>query len=93
MGEPVSALEGSIEASSPTLDGDIEDADSRFLMNHSVKNFSWSGLTVTVKDRQTKEARDLINDISGDVQQGMSWDTWANLICWHRWLSDWGRTD
>jgi hypothetical protein len=40
-------------------------------MNHSVKTFSWTGLTVTVKDRQTKEARDLINDITGDVQQGM----------------------
>ncbi|KAF3386971.1 Arginine--tRNA ligase, cytoplasmic [Penicillium rolfsii] len=55
--------------STPTLDVEW-DADSRFLMNHSVKNFSWSGLTVTVKDRQTKAARDLINDISGDVQQG-----------------------
>ncbi|GLI80382.1 hypothetical protein PoHVEF18_008736 [Penicillium ochrochloron] len=70
MGEPASAS-GSHdnETSTPTLDVEW-DADSRFLMNHSVKTFSWSGLTVTVKDRQTKEARDLINDISGDVQQG-----------------------
>ena len=93
MGEPVSAIDGSIEASSPTPDRDIEDADSRFLMNHSVKNFSWSGLTVTVKDRQTKEARDLINDITGDVQQGMFWASWVNLICWHRWTSHWDRAD
>ena len=71
MGEPASALNGSIdiETSTPTLDVEW-DAGSRFLMNHSVKNFSWSGLTVTVKDRQTKKARDLINDISGNVQQG-----------------------
>jgi hypothetical protein len=71
MGEPASALNGSIdiEMSTPTLDVEW-DAGSQFLMNHSVKNFSWSGLTVTVKDRQTKKARDLINDISGDVQQG-----------------------
>ncbi|KAJ5773823.1 hypothetical protein N7457_008719 [Penicillium paradoxum] len=41
-----------------------------FLMNETVRNFSWHGLTVTVKDRETKKARDLINDISGDVQRG-----------------------
>jgi hypothetical protein len=50
---------------------DLERNDGRFLMNHSVKSFSWSGLTVTVKDRQTKKARDLICDIGGDAQQGM----------------------
>lgn len=50
---------------------DVEMNEGRFLMNHSVKNFSWCGLTVTVKDRQTKKARDLICDIGGDVQQGM----------------------
>lgn len=49
---------------------DLERNDGRFLMNHSVKNFSWRGLTVTVKDRQTRKARDLICDIGGDVQQG-----------------------
>jgi hypothetical protein len=72
MGDPASAFDGSLdnETSTPTLDVEW-DGDSRFLMNHSVKNVSWSGLTVTVKDRQTKEARDLIHDISGDVQQGM----------------------
>ncbi|CAI7657280.1 unnamed protein product [Penicillium pancosmium] len=52
-------------------DPDLErNEDHQFLMNRSVRNFSWKGLTVTVKDRQTKDARDLINDISGDVQQG-----------------------
>lgn len=60
----------SMEAPSTVVDLERND-DSQFLMNHSVHNFSWSGLTVTVKDRQTKKARDLINDISGDVQQGM----------------------
>ncbi|RAL13164.1 P-loop containing nucleoside triphosphate hydrolase protein [Aspergillus homomorphus CBS 101889] len=50
---------------------DLERSDSRhFLRNDTVDNFSWSGLTVTVKDRQTKQARDLLNDISGDVQAG-----------------------
>ncbi|RJE25448.1 transporter [Aspergillus sclerotialis] len=43
---------------------------NQFLMNHTVQDFSWSGLTVTVKDRQTKNVRDLICDISGSTQQG-----------------------
>lgn len=57
-----------MEASAST---DVEMNEGRFLMNHSVKSFSWRGLTVTVKDRQMKKARDLICDIGGDVQQGM----------------------
>ncbi|OJJ52442.1 hypothetical protein ASPSYDRAFT_51864 [Aspergillus sydowii CBS 593.65] len=59
----------SMEAPSTIVDLERNDV-SQFLMNHSVHNFSWNGLTVTVKDRQTKKARDLINNISGDVQQG-----------------------
>ncbi|KAJ5627337.1 hypothetical protein N7528_004764 [Penicillium herquei] len=54
-------------------DKDVErgnDEAGDFLTNSSVKSFSWSGLNVTVKDRHTKEARDLIHDISGDVRQG-----------------------
>ena len=51
---------------------DLERNDTgHFLMNETVRNFSWQGLTVTVKDRETKKARDLINNISGDVQQGL----------------------
>ncbi|KAJ5189084.1 Aminoacyl-tRNA synthetase class 1a anticodon-binding [Penicillium cf. griseofulvum] len=50
---------------------DLEQNDSgHFLMNETVRNFSWQGLTVTVKDRETKRSRDLLNDISGDVQHG-----------------------
>lgn len=64
-----------MEAPSTVVDLERNDG-SQFLMNDSVHDFSWSGLTVTVKDRQTKKARDLINDISADVQQGM--------YCFHR---------
>ncbi|KAJ5533052.1 hypothetical protein N7494_009604 [Penicillium frequentans] len=56
-------------AGSPNLDLERNEA-RHFLMNGSVSQFSWSGLNVTVKDRQTKEPRDLIHDISGDVRQG-----------------------
>lgn len=58
---------------------DLERNDgSEFLMNHSVHDFAWSGLTVTVRDRQTKKARDLINDITADVQQGTC--TFSSLL-------------
>ncbi|KAJ6017188.1 hypothetical protein N7451_000567 [Penicillium sp. IBT 35674x] len=57
------------DAGSPDLDLERNEA-RHFLMNGSVSHFSWSGLNVTVKDRQTKEPRDLIHDISGDVRQG-----------------------
>lgn len=50
---------------------DLEKNDHQFLINHTVQEFSWSGLTVTVKDRQTKQVRDLINDVSGSTLQGM----------------------
>ncbi|KAJ5160868.1 uncharacterized protein N7482_007872 [Penicillium canariense] len=67
---PLTVTDGGANDAS-TSDLDVErNGDSRFLMNHSVKSFSWDGLTVTVKDRETKKARDLINDIGGDVQQG-----------------------
>ncbi|KAJ5908791.1 hypothetical protein N7495_001473 [Penicillium taxi] len=60
-----------LDSRTPDLEGvDLERNENGFLMNTSVRNFSWSGLTVTVKDRQTKKARDLINGISGDVLQG-----------------------
>ncbi|KAL4861518.1 hypothetical protein BDV12DRAFT_203929 [Aspergillus spectabilis] len=42
----------------------------QFLMNHSVQSVSWNNLTVTVKDRRIKKPRNLIEDISGNVNQG-----------------------
>ncbi|KAJ5346345.1 hypothetical protein N7541_008827 [Penicillium brevicompactum] len=41
-----------------------------FLLNQTVQSFSWQDLTVTVRDRETKKSRDLINAISGDAQHG-----------------------
>lgn len=50
---------------------DLERNDTNdFLMNNTVHDFTWSGLTVSVKDRKTKQRRNLIEDISGNVQQG-----------------------
>ncbi|KAJ5102563.1 hypothetical protein N7532_003092 [Penicillium argentinense] len=65
MGSPIPLVD------TGTLGPDLERNESQqFLMNRTVQNFSWSGLTVTVKDRQSKQATDLINSITGDVKQG-----------------------
>lgn len=51
---------------------DLERNEHQFLMNHAVQTFSWTDLTVTVKDRRTKQPRNLIDGSSGLVQQGRS---------------------
>ncbi|PYH74738.1 putative ABC transporter [Aspergillus vadensis CBS 113365] len=54
------------------LDGsDLERNEApSYFKNNTVNNFSWRDLTVTVKDRHTKQPRNLIDGISGSVQQG-----------------------
>ncbi|KAI9043872.1 putative ABC transporter [Aspergillus affinis] len=49
---------------------DLEQNEHQFLMNQAVQTFSWTDLTVTVKDRRTKQPRNLIEGSSGLVQQG-----------------------
>jgi hypothetical protein len=57
---------------------DLEhNAVHQFLMNDSVQSFSWNDLTVTVKDRRTKQPRNLIENINGDVQQGALAHHWS----------------
>lgn len=41
-----------------------------FLKNSTVRNFSWKDLVVTVKDRETKQMRDLLSNVSGYASQG-----------------------
>lgn len=41
------------------------------LGNKSVGAFSWTGITVNVKDRQTKKSVHLISDIYGSAKKGM----------------------
>jgi hypothetical protein len=55
------------------VDNDVERNEDvhGFFVNDVVQDFTWTGLTVTVKDRDTKMPRNLISGISGTVQQGM----------------------
>jgi hypothetical protein len=42
------------------------------LTNQSVHSFSWEDITVTVKDRQSKQPLQILSGINGIVKAGMS---------------------
>lgn len=46
-------------------------ADS-YLYNSDAKNISWRGITVTVKDRETKQPKVIVDNVEGYVECGQS---------------------
>lgn len=52
------------------VDLERNETEQGFLMNETVHSFAWKQMIVTVKDRQTKQMKDLICDINGFVEQG-----------------------
>ncbi|KNG91707.1 ABC transporter [Aspergillus nomiae NRRL 13137] len=58
------------DQASPPDTLDLERNDHQFLMNNTVQSFTWDNLTVTVKDRRTKEPRNLIEGCSGTAHHG-----------------------
>lgn len=40
------------------------------LLNTTVYNLTWKGITVTVKDRNTKDLRNIVDDVEGTVEAG-----------------------
>ncbi|KAK8041793.1 ATP-binding cassette sub-family G member 2 [Apiospora rasikravindrae] len=48
---------------------DLEQGDGH-LLNTAVSSIAWRGVTVTVKDRQTKETRHLVDNVEGYVEAG-----------------------
>ncbi|KAH8673710.1 P-loop containing nucleoside triphosphate hydrolase protein [Xylariales sp. PMI_506] len=44
--------------------------DEGHLLNTTVKNISWQGVTVTVKDRKTKSLRKIVDNVEGLVEAG-----------------------
>jgi hypothetical protein len=45
-------------------------SDEAHLLNTSVSSFSWSDVTVTVKDYKTKAPKNILNKVSGFVEAG-----------------------
>jgi hypothetical protein len=44
--------------------------DEAHLRNTTVHNFTWQGVTVTVKDRKTKQPKVILDGIDGTVRAG-----------------------
>lgn len=42
------------------------------LQNTTVQNFSWRGVSVTVKDRETKQPKVIVDNVEGHVEAGES---------------------
>jgi hypothetical protein len=61
---------------------DIEQTavDDAHLMNTTVQNFVWQGVTVTVKDHKTKLPKTILEDVEGIVEAGKL-PTLDTLIC------------
>lgn len=52
---------------------DVEEkaAVNSYLLNNSVQHLIWKGITVTVKDHKTKEAKAILDNIDGIAKAGM----------------------
>lgn len=61
-----------LTAYSPSAGSDVEMqlADDLFLLNDTVKSISWENIPVTVQDRQTKQAKDILTHVNGSVMAG-----------------------
>lgn len=46
--------------------------DELYMFNDVARSLSWSKITLTVEDRSTKQPRDLVSNVSGQVNSGKS---------------------
>jgi hypothetical protein len=57
-----------------SLDIEGKAVDDAHLRNNTVENFVWEGITVTVKDRVTKQPKAILDHVDGYVRKGLSFD-------------------
>ena len=69
---------------------DVEKAASDYapLTNHSVQTFSWEKVTVTVKDRHTKQPLELLSNVKGTINAGTSGSTISMAFSAHTTLQE-----
>jgi hypothetical protein len=56
--------------SSGASDVEKNAGDYAHLTNTAIRSFGWGDITVTVKDRQTKQPKDILSDVNGIVKAG-----------------------
>ncbi|RDA92394.1 hypothetical protein CP533_4712 [Ophiocordyceps camponoti-saundersi (nom. inval.)] len=52
------------------MDADSSPAPEKALLNTSISNISWQGISVTVKDRKTKQPKTILDNVDGIVKAG-----------------------
>lgn len=60
---------------STSIDVEKDNRDT-YLQNTSVYNFTWHGITATVKDRKKKQDKRILNDIQGIVNAGEAYESY-----------------
>lgn len=60
----------SISNRSDDVEKDAAVTDYAHLTNDAVKSFSWENITVTVKDRASKQPVDILSGVSGYIEAG-----------------------
>ena len=53
-----------------SVDVEQKAVDEAHLQNTTVHDFTWQGVTVTVKDRKTKQPKVILDGINGTVKAG-----------------------
>lgn len=54
----------------PSLDLERHVTEDAHLINDSVRSFAWEGISVTVKDKKTKEPKTILTSVDGVVRPG-----------------------
>jgi hypothetical protein len=60
----------SVEQDPFNVDIEQKALDNAHLMNNTVRNFVWQGITVTVKDHKTKQPKTILENVEGSVEAG-----------------------
>lgn len=63
-------IDGDDACASFTLDVERKTVQDTSLKNDTVRTFAWQGVTVTVKDRGTKQPKAILSNIDGYVEAG-----------------------
>ena len=64
------AIYRSVKQDPFTVDIEQKALDNAHLMNDTVRNFAWQGITVVVKDHKTKKPKTILENIEGSVEAG-----------------------
>jgi hypothetical protein len=69
VAQPFSTL-AAMGNSSPDIDAEKNAGEYTQLINTTVQTFGWKNVTVTVKDRNTKQPKDILHDVNGFIKAG-----------------------